>query len=154
MVRRVYGREIPASWRCGWSRRACSIFDFCPLINWSPVSQTCTTPFDRLRIFLILLPPDPAFATVSRSFSMKAIANAVTRIYVENGILGFWTGNGLSVARVLPESAIKFLSYESSVRCPPPRGLPFYVNCDYRSECSLRTGTTSRTAVRSAGSAG
>ena len=50
---------------------------------------------------------------------MKAITGAITRIYVENGVLGFWIGNGLSVIKILPESAIKFLSYESSVRCFP-----------------------------------
>jgi len=56
---------------------------------------------------------------------MKAITNAITRIYVENGILGFWIGNGLSVAKILPESAIKFLSYESSVRCFPSANANF-----------------------------
>ncbi|THH32885.1 hypothetical protein EUX98_g1280 [Antrodiella citrinella] len=47
---------------------------------------------------------------------MKAIAGAVARIYAEGGVLAFWTGNGLSVAKILPESAIKFMSYESSKR--------------------------------------
>lgn len=46
---------------------------------------------------------------------VKAIANAVVRIYAEGGVFAFWTGNGLSVAKILPESAIKFLTYESSV---------------------------------------
>lgn len=49
---------------------------------------------------------------------VKAIASAVVRIYAEGGVLAFWTGNGLSVAKILPESAIKFMSYESSVRVP------------------------------------
>lgn len=80
------------------------------------VSRTCTAPFDRLKIFLITRQPDPAVAVASRSFGMKAITGAVTRIYVENGVLGFWIGNGLSVVKILPESAIKFLSYESSKR--------------------------------------
>ena len=57
---------------------------------------------------------------------MKAVTNAITRIYVENGILGFWIGNGLSVAKILPESAIKFLSYESSVRCSPTSKMNFW----------------------------
>jgi len=78
------------------------------------VSRTCTAPLDRLRIFLITRQPDPSVALTSRSLGMKAVTNAITRIYVENGVLGFWIGNGLSVAKILPESAIKFLSYESS----------------------------------------
>ena len=85
---------------------------------------------------------------------MKAMSSAVTRIYVENGVLGFWIGNGLSVAKILPESAIKFLSYESSVRCSPPRTRTFDAKCDDRNGCSQNTGTTLRTFVRSAGSAG
>ena len=46
---------------------------------------------------------------------MKAIGAAVGRIYAEGGIRGFWIGNGLSVAKIFPESAIKFFSYETSV---------------------------------------
>ncbi|OBZ70391.1 Calcium-binding mitochondrial carrier protein SCaMC-1-B [Grifola frondosa] len=45
-----------------------------------------------------------------------AIGGAIARIYSEGGVLAFWTGNGLSVAKILPESAIKFLAYESSKR--------------------------------------
>ena len=41
--------------------------------------------------------------------------NAVVRIYSEGGFLAFWTGNGLSVAKIFPESAMKFFVYESSV---------------------------------------
>ena len=82
------------------------------------------------------------------------MSSAVTRIYVENGVLGFWIGNGLSVAKILPESAIKFLSYESSVRCSPPSTPNFDAKCDDRNGCSQSTGTTSRTFVKSVGSAG
>lgn len=51
---------------------------------------------------------------------LKAIGGAVARIYAEGGILAFWTGNGLSVMKIFPESAIKFMTYESAVR-------PFHV---------------------------
>ena len=85
---------------------------------------------------------------------MKAVTDAVTRIYVENGILGFWIGNGLSVAKILPESAIKFLSYESSVRRTCSRSRSSDANHDRRNGCLPRTGTTSRTLVRSADLAG
>ena len=84
----------------------------------SPVSRTCTAPFDRLKIFLITRPPDLGGTLLGPAAPVrgfKAIAGAVARIYAEGGVLGFWTGNGLSVAKILPESAIKFLTYESSV---------------------------------------
>jgi len=83
------------------------------------VSRTCTAPFDRLKIFLITRPPDLGGTIISAATpakGMKAIAGAVARIYAEGGVLSFWTGNGLSVAKILPESAIKFMSYESSKR--------------------------------------
>lgn len=46
----------------------------------------------------------------------RAIKSAIARIYAEGGIAAFWVGNGLSVAKIFPESAIKFLTYEASVR--------------------------------------
>ncbi|KAI0661025.1 mitochondrial carrier [Cubamyces menziesii] len=83
------------------------------------VSRTCTAPFDRLKIFLITRPPELGGTSLTpqapvRGF--KAIGGAIARIYAEGGVLAFWTGNGLSVAKILPESAIKFLAYESSKR--------------------------------------
>ncbi|KAJ7498844.1 mitochondrial carrier [Mycena latifolia] len=83
------------------------------------VSRTCTAPFDRLKIFLITRPPDLGGAPVTPKPGIggaKIIASAVARIYAEGGILAFWTGNGLSVAKIFPESAIKFFAYESSKR--------------------------------------
>ena len=83
------------------------------------VSRTCTAPFDRLKIFLITRPPElggPSPATaVAKVTGVKTISNAVARIYSEGGLLAFWTGNSLSVTKIFPESAIKFLAYESSV---------------------------------------
>lgn len=82
------------------------------------VSRTCTAPFDRLKIFLITRPPDLGGTSLSPKPGLqgvKAIASAVARIYAEGGVLAFWTGNGLSVAKIFPESAIKFMTYESSV---------------------------------------
>lgn len=83
------------------------------------VSRTCTAPFDRLKIFLITRPPDLGGVSLSSQAparGVKAIGGAVARIYAEGGVRAFWTGNGLSVAKILPESAIKFLTYESSKR--------------------------------------
>ncbi|KAF7355376.1 Mitochondrial carrier protein [Mycena sanguinolenta] len=83
------------------------------------VSRTCTAPFDRLKIFLITRSPDLGGAPITPRPTLggaRIIANAVARIYAEGGVLAFWTGNGLSVAKIMPESAIKFFSYESSKR--------------------------------------
>jgi solute carrier family 25 phosphate transporter 23/24/25/41 len=84
------------------------------------VSRTCTAPLDRLKIFLITRPPElggPSPSAVSTQITgAKTIINAVARIYSEGGVLAFWTGNGLSVAKIFPESAIKFFAYESSKR--------------------------------------
>ncbi|PIL37110.1 transporter [Ganoderma sinense ZZ0214-1] len=83
------------------------------------VSRTCTAPFDRLKIFLITRPPELGGTTLSSQAparGFKAIFGAISRIYAEGGVRAFWTGNGLSVAKILPESAIKFLAYESSKR--------------------------------------
>ncbi|KAF8195817.1 mitochondrial carrier [Mycena galopus ATCC 62051] len=83
------------------------------------VSRTCTAPFDRLKIFLITRPPDLGGVPITPKPGLggaRIIAGAVARIYAEGGVLAFWTGNGLSVAKIMPESAIKFFSYESSKR--------------------------------------
>lgn len=84
------------------------------------VSRTCTAPFDRLKVFLITRQPDlggaPTGGVSTPVSGVKVITNAVARIYSEGGILAFWTGNGLSVAKIFPESAIKFFAYESAKR--------------------------------------
>ncbi|KAI6035174.1 mitochondrial carrier [Pisolithus orientalis] len=83
------------------------------------VSRTCTAPFDRLKVFLITRPPEmggTALGPKPGVGGIKAIGGAVARIYAEGGVLAFWTGNGLSVLKIFPESAIKFLAYESAKR--------------------------------------
>jgi hypothetical protein len=85
------------------------------------VSRTSTAPFDRLKVFLITRPPDLGGTSLHPEATVrgaKAILSAIARIYAEGGIAAFWVGNGLSVAKIFPESAIKFLTYEASV-CPP-----------------------------------
>jgi hypothetical protein len=73
-----------------------------------------------LKVFLITRPPELAGALQPATAAkppagFRVLASAVTRIYAEGGLLAFWTGNGLSVAKIFPESAIKFFAYESSV---------------------------------------
>ncbi|TFK29415.1 mitochondrial carrier [Coprinopsis marcescibilis] len=80
------------------------------------ISRTCTAPFDRLKVFLITRPPELSGTPGGGSNGFKLLSSAMTRIYAEGGVLAFWTGNGLSVAKIFPESAIKFFTYESSKR--------------------------------------
>jgi len=80
---------------------------------------------------------------------MKAVAGAITKIYVENGVFGFWIGNGLSVAKILPESAIKFMTYETSVSIVLPsrsfwRDSFFVLSSGCRNGSLPSTGITSR----------
>ncbi|KAI9512195.1 mitochondrial carrier [Russula earlei] len=83
------------------------------------LSRTSTAPFDRLKVFLITRPPDlggPSPLPGASVRGVKAIASAIARIYAEGGIAAFWVGNGLSVVKIFPESAIKFMTYEASKR--------------------------------------
>ncbi|GAA5871443.1 hypothetical protein JCM1840_002896 [Sporobolomyces johnsonii] len=88
------------------------------------VSRTATAPFDRLKVYLITSPAEPIKPTTSSvSKSGKAprrnagsLAAAMRAVYSQGGIKAFWTGNMLNVIKIFPESAIKFLSYESAKR--------------------------------------
>ncbi|GAA5848778.1 hypothetical protein JCM3766R1_005305 [Sporobolomyces carnicolor] len=96
------------------------------------VSRTATAPFDRLKVYLITSPSTVPLAskatTTSGSSKSKAattkpprrnagsLAAAVRAVYSQGGVKAFWTGNMLNIIKIFPESAIKFLSYESAKR--------------------------------------
>ncbi|CAE6405214.1 unnamed protein product [Rhizoctonia solani] len=96
------------------------------------VSRTATAPFDRLKVFLITRQPDlvdglkqQGASSVSGATgkvvnvaagSARGIGRAMAHLYAEGGLSAFWVGNGLNIVKIFPESAIKFLSYESSKR--------------------------------------
>ncbi|KAG8777629.1 hypothetical protein FRC16_004087 [Serendipita sp. 398] len=85
------------------------------------VSRTATAPFDRLKVFLATRHIESAAPLTKETIlhptkSSKALMSAVVQIYREGGIRGYWVGNGLNIVKIFPESAIKFLSYESSKR--------------------------------------
>ena len=69
------------------------------------VSRTCTAPFDRLKVYLITHSGTPE--------NPLTFFNAVRSIYSGGGWKAFFVGNGLNVMKIIPESAIKFYSYES-----------------------------------------
>ncbi|KAG8745761.1 hypothetical protein FRC10_007022 [Ceratobasidium sp. 414] len=96
------------------------------------VSRTATAPFDRLKVFLITRQPVvggvkqqtsvPGAASATGRIagatagSARALGRAMAHLYAEGGLAAFWVGNGLNIVKIFPESAIKFLSYESSKR--------------------------------------
>ncbi|XP_019463607.1 PREDICTED: calcium-binding mitochondrial carrier protein SCaMC-1 [Lupinus angustifolius] len=63
-------------------------------------SRTATAPLDRLKVVLQV------------QTGNASIMSAVMKIWKQDGLLGFFRGNGLNVVKVAPESAIKFYAYE------------------------------------------
>lgn len=99
------------------------------------VSRTATAPFDRLKIYLITTARSPEVAEaahaavsgqagVNQAAAAKAagqglsmLREALWNLYRDGGGLrAFWVGNGLNCLKIFPESAIKFLSYETAKR--------------------------------------
>ncbi|KAL2347117.1 hypothetical protein Fmac_001117 [Flemingia macrophylla] len=64
------------------------------------ISRTVTAPLDRLKVVLQV------------QTARAAIMPAVKKIWIQDGLSGFYRGNGLNVVKVAPESAIKFYAFE------------------------------------------
>ncbi|AOW05252.1 mitochondrial carrier domain-containing protein [Yarrowia lipolytica] len=101
------------------------------------ISRTATAPLDRLKVYLIADPITPA-TTAAASGASEAVyesiaknaskakppsgfmarhhvlINAIKNIWAEGGIRSFFIGNGLNVFKVIPESAMKFGSFETA----------------------------------------
>jgi len=82
------------------------------------LSRTLLAPLERVKVLLqvqevSLVPPEMRY---------KGIVDALKRIPAEQGFLAFWRGNGVNVARMIPNSAIKFATYDSYKRLAFPDG--------------------------------
>ncbi|VDN22860.1 unnamed protein product, partial [Gongylonema pulchrum] len=71
------------------------------------MSRSSTAPLDRVKIYL------QVHAT---RLNRLRFPKAVRLLYEEGGLKSFWRGNGVNVAKIAPESAIKFLSYDLAKR--------------------------------------
>ncbi|CAG8536615.1 13099_t:CDS:2 [Cetraspora pellucida] len=79
------------------------------------VAGAIAAPLDRLKVYLQTQTKELARGSEillgSKGFSN--LVNAVRALYAD-GLLNFFRGNGINVAKIAPECAIKFFAYEKS----------------------------------------
>ncbi|KAG8419326.1 hypothetical protein J3458_004206 [Metarhizium acridum] len=90
------------------------------------VSRTATAPLDRLKVYLLVntsTSSETAVAAIKQrrpiaavKNALRPISNAVKDLFRNGGIRSFFAGNGLNVLKIMPETAIKFGSYEAAKR--------------------------------------
>ncbi|KAL6860968.1 mitochondrial carrier domain-containing protein [Trichoderma novae-zelandiae] len=90
------------------------------------VSRTATAPLDRLKVYLLVNTTSGAETAVGALKQGRVIdalrnasrpfSDAVKDLYRSGGLRSFFAGNGLNVVKIMPETAIKFGSYEAAKR--------------------------------------
>ncbi|KAH7080509.1 calcium dependent mitochondrial carrier protein-like protein [Paraphoma chrysanthemicola] len=89
------------------------------------VSRTSTAPLDRLKVYLIAQTGAAEEAVAAAKSgnvfraalnAWKPLATAMKELWQAGGMRSLYAGNGLNVIKVMPESAIKFGSYEAAKR--------------------------------------
>ncbi|EPS40204.1 hypothetical protein H072_5976 [Dactylellina haptotyla CBS 200.50] len=92
------------------------------------VSRTATAPFDRLKVYLIAQTDAQDAKEAIKTAALKGEAkdmvksaarpmrDAIRALWNAGGIRSLFAGNGLNVVKVMPESAIKFGSFEAAKR--------------------------------------
>ena len=82
-------------------------------------SRTATAPLDRLKTLMQVGPP----MGVRRPMALDGVRNGLREILRAGGPASFWQGNGANCIKVMPESAIRFWTYDAvKVRvCRDPR---------------------------------
>ena len=66
------------------------------------VSRTSTAPCDRLKVILQAKEPG----------SSRSIYQEFMAIHKESGVRGFFKGNGTNVLKIIPETSLKFMTYD------------------------------------------
>lgn len=69
------------------------------------MSRTVVSPLERIKIIQQVQP-------VSSSGQYKGVWSSLSRIWREEGFLGFMRGNGINCLRIVPYSAVQFTTYE------------------------------------------
>ena len=68
------------------------------------VSRTAVSPMERMKILFQIQGPEPA--------AYQGILPTLTKMWREEGVMGFLRGNGTNVVRIIPYSATQFAAYE------------------------------------------
>ncbi|OZJ04556.1 hypothetical protein BZG36_02699 [Bifiguratus adelaidae] len=85
------------------------------------VSRSATAPFDRLKVYLITHADEHVPHAARKGGKDVAVTKiprgqmiaAIKCIYQAGGFQAFFIGNGLNVAKIVPESGVKFLTFET-----------------------------------------
>ncbi|KAF5630588.1 peroxisomal Ca-dependent solute carrier [Fusarium sp. NRRL 52700] len=90
------------------------------------VSRTATAPLDRLKVYLLVNTSsrtETAVAALRQGRPLAALKNAAKPfgdafrdLVRSGGVRSLFAGNGLNVIKIMPETAIKFGSYEAAKR--------------------------------------
>ncbi|KAI8715714.1 hypothetical protein NCS52_01079700 [Fusarium sp. LHS14.1] len=90
------------------------------------VSRTATAPLDRLKVYLLVNTTsraETAGAALKQGRPVAALKNAakpfsdaIRELVRSGGVRSLFAGNGLNVVKIMPETAIKFGSYEAAKR--------------------------------------
>lgn len=68
------------------------------------ISRTAVSPMERMKILFQVQGPEPA--------AYHGIMPTLTKMWREEGMMGFLRGNGTNVVRIIPYSATQFAAYE------------------------------------------
>ncbi|KAM5348593.1 hypothetical protein ACJ41O_008417 [Fusarium nematophilum] len=90
------------------------------------VSRTATAPLDRLKVYLLVnttsrtetagLALKQGRPLVALKNAVKPFGDAFRDLVRSGGVRSLFAGNGLNVVKIMPETAIKFGSYEAAKR--------------------------------------
>lgn len=70
------------------------------------ISRSVVSPLERLKILLQL----------RTDSSQSGVIQNMRKMYQEEGVLGFFRGNGTNIVRIIPYSAVQFATYEGIKR--------------------------------------
>jgi solute carrier family 25 phosphate transporter 23/24/25/41 len=76
------------------------------------VSRTVVSPFERMKILFQV----QSIHQSSNVPQYRGLMGTLTQIYKNDGIIGYFKGNGTNCIRIIPYSAVQFATYEQMKR--------------------------------------